>query len=299
MPATRAATRHGSRQPQPYPQDLAGPSNNNTIVLPDDEAPSRKRSTAERRVSKSNVRQKARAPLPPAAEIIEISSDEDEAPPRKKPTTSSSVYEKRIKELQEENKRLMAAVAAAKAAHAKTLAAPPAAPPPSKLQAPAADPKADKFISTVEDHVTCEVCTLKMWHPFTLACGHTFCKDCLVDWFNTALVQHLSAHPNYDAQRVIPARWRDALAQPNLPHHTRLQYEREIAIIMSTTAQPKYSCPTCRDLVKAKPAENFVVKHLVRTIAGVQGESCPQEAPLPRIPGRPVGGAFDGFFPYS
>ena len=159
-----------------------------------------------------------------------------------------------------------------------------------------------------------------MWHPFTyvlpfppstdpeltrlpasyrLACGHTFCKNCLVDWFNTALVQHLGAYPHYDAQRVIPAHLRNALLHPNLPQHSRALYEREIAVLLSTTPQPKYSCPTCRVLVKAKPAENFVVKHLVRTIAGVQGEQCPQEAPLPRHPGRPVEGPFDGFFPCS
>ncbi|RPD78297.1 hypothetical protein L226DRAFT_610241 [Lentinus tigrinus ALCF2SS1-7] len=299
MPATRAAVRHGSRQPQPYPQDPAGPSNSNPIVLQDDDKPLRKRPTAERKVSKSNPKQKARAPLPPAAEIIEISSDEDEPPPRKKTATSSSASEKKIKELQEENKSLMAALAAAKAAHAQALAALPAAPLPPKVQAPPPDAKADKFLSAVEDHVTCEVCTVKMWHPFTLACGHTFCKDCLVDWFNTALIKHLSAHPHYDAQRVVPLQYRNVLAQPNIPTHTRAHYEREIAIIMSTTPQPKYSCPTCRVLVKAKPAENFVVKHLVRTIAGVQGESCPQEAPLPRHPGQPVEGPFDGFFPYA
>lgn len=102
MPATRAAVRHGSRQAQPYPQDPAGPSDPNPIVLQDDHGPPRKRLVAaERKVSKSNAKQKARAPLPPAAEIIEISSDEDDAPPRKRSTTSSSVYERRIKELQE------------------------------------------------------------------------------------------------------------------------------------------------------------------------------------------------------
>ncbi|KAI0743853.1 hypothetical protein C8Q80DRAFT_1272487 [Daedaleopsis nitida] len=289
MPATRAASRHGSRPPQPYASGNAGPSN---AVLPlfvddDDDGPPRKRHVVDRKPSKQRAKQKARAPLPPAAEIIEISSDEDE-PLAKRPSGSMSAIERKIRELEEENKRLKAAVAAVKVL-------PPAPMPQPQVQA-ALD---DKVLSTIEDHISCEVCTLKMWHPYTLSCGHTFCKDCLQDWFNTAYVQHLSANPHYDLQKIIPAQWRATLARPDIPSQTRITLEREISNILIATPQPQYSCPTCRVHIKAKPAENFVVKHLVRTIAGVQGESCPQEAPVKRIPGRPVDGPFDGFFPYS
>ena len=63
------------------------------------------------------------------------------------------------------------------------------------------------------------------------------------------------------------------------------------------TGHPEYSCPTCRVLIKTRPAENFVVKHMVRTIAGLQGEACPLPPPPPSLPGKPVEGPFDAFFP--
>lgn len=98
MPATRATTRHGSRQPQPYPQDnVAGPSRSNAIV---EGGPPHRRQPVDRKASKQRAKPKPRAPLPPAAEIIEISSDEDE-PPLRKVTGSHLAYEKRIKELEE------------------------------------------------------------------------------------------------------------------------------------------------------------------------------------------------------
>ncbi|KAI0779780.1 hypothetical protein C8Q74DRAFT_1261031 [Fomes fomentarius] len=288
MPATRATTRHGSRQPQPYPQDnVAGPSHPNAIVIME-AGPPHRRQPVDRKASKQRVKPKPRAPLPPPAEIIEISSDEDE-PPLRKVTGSHLAYEKRIRELEEENKKLTAAAAAGKAM-------PPVWPVPI-AQGATADKAFKDFLSTMDEHVTCEICQLKMWHPFTLACGHTYCKNCLQDWFNSTYVKHLAAHPNYDAQKLIPAQWRASLARPDLPRHTRLHLEREIARILSTTPQPNYNCPTCRVLVKAKPAENFVVKHLVRSLAGVQGESSPKDDHVARIPGRPVEGPFDAFFP--
>ena len=101
MPATRAGTRQGSRQPAPYPQDVAGPSNQTIeVFLVDDEGPHRKRQAVERKSAKQRSKQKAKAPLPPASEIIEISSDDDELPP-KKPSLVVHSIEKRVKELEE------------------------------------------------------------------------------------------------------------------------------------------------------------------------------------------------------
>ena len=101
MPATRSGARQGSRQPVPYPQGVAGPSNPNVIhVEVDDDGPPRKRQAVERKATKQRSKQKAKPPLPPASEIIEISSDEDE-PPARKPLGSAAANEKRIKELEE------------------------------------------------------------------------------------------------------------------------------------------------------------------------------------------------------
>lgn len=132
-----------------------------------------------------------------------------------------------------------------------------------------------------------------------LACGHTFCKDCLQDWFSTTLAQHMAAHPHYNPQVVVPAHWRAALARPGLSHLDRRHIEREIQRHAEATPQPAYSCPTCRVEVRNKPAENFIVKHMVRTIAGAQGESCPKDNAPPRLVGQVVEGPWDAFFPFA
>ena len=180
-----------------------------------------------------------------------------------------------------------------------------------------------QLLLAIEDHINCEVCTLKMWNPYTyvppstslrlqietdgphptyarspahrLSCGHTFCAGCLQDWFSTAYAHHLAKYPAYDPQQIVPGQYRAALANPNVPPQRKRDIEREIAIVVSTTPHPEYSCPTCRVLIRAKPAENFVVKHLVRTITAAQGESPPQE--VPRSMQRALEGPFDGFFP--
>lgn len=102
MPATRSGIRQGSRQPAPYPQDVAGPSNQNySVVFVDgDLGVPRKRQPIEGKSAKQRSKQKAKAPLPPASEIIEISSDDEERPP-KKPTLAVNTIEKRVKELEE------------------------------------------------------------------------------------------------------------------------------------------------------------------------------------------------------
>ena len=65
---------------------------------------------------------------------------------------------------------------------------------------------------------------------------------------------------------------------------------------MSGHVHPEYSCPTCRIQIKTKPADNFVVKHMVHSIAAIQGESCPLPPPPPPVHGKPAEGPFDAFF---
>ncbi|KZS88648.1 hypothetical protein SISNIDRAFT_459480 [Sistotremastrum niveocremeum HHB9708] len=39
-------------------------------------------------------------------------------------------------------------------------------------------------LNPLSDLITCEICTLTMWEPYTLSqCGHTYCATCLSDWF--------------------------------------------------------------------------------------------------------------------
>ncbi|KAI0661186.1 hypothetical protein C8Q70DRAFT_1052293 [Cubamyces menziesii] len=299
MPPTRSEPRQGSSRP--VAQSRHGsvldvrPVGGAITLSSDDESPPRKKAAVEKKTVRQRSKQKARVPLPPTTEVIEISSD-DEVPVPKRPSGSMTALERRIKELEEENKKWKEAAMAAQAALAFQTKPQPQLEEPHKQPTPPADTRFDKFLSTVDEHVTCEICTMKMWQPYTLSCGHTFCRDCLQDWFNTALVQHMTTHPQYNPQTVVPPHWRAALARPDLSHIARRQIEREIDMIMEATPQPAYSCPTCRLEIRNKPAENFVVKHIVRTVAGVQGESCPKEDPPPRI-GRPLDGPWDGFFP--
>ncbi|KAI0675052.1 hypothetical protein C8Q78DRAFT_517851 [Trametes maxima] len=303
MPATRTEHRQGSRSATLLRQGSADvrSAGSDIIALSSDyESSAHKKVVAEKKSARQRSKQKARAPLPPPTEIIEISSDDE--PPPKRPSTSTHPLERRIKQLEEENKKWKEAALTAQAQiQAQAPPSPSAsqeAPPPASLEAPSSDNKLDKFLSAVDEHIACEICTMKMWSPYTLACGHSFCKDCLQDWFSTALAQHMATHPQYNPHVTIPHHWRAALAQPHLTPLERRQLEYRITGFIATTPQPTYSCPTCRVEVVNKPAENFVVKHVVRTIAAAQGESCPKEDP-PRRMGGPADGPWDGFFPLA
>ncbi|KAI0645448.1 hypothetical protein C8Q79DRAFT_910957 [Trametes meyenii] len=296
MPATRTEHRQGSRSATLLRQvsaDVRSAGPDIIALSSDDGSPSHKKVAAEKKSARQRSKQKARALLPPPTEIIEISSDDE--PPPKRPSSSISPLERRIRELEEENEKLKSEVALAAQAQVQAQTPPP---PPASQEAPPSDSKLDKFLSAVDEHVACEICTMKMWSPYTLACGHSFCKNCLQDWFSTALAQHMAAHPHYNPHIAIPHHWRAALAQPHLTPIERRQIEYRITGLTAMTPQPTYSCPTCRVEVVNKPAENFVVKHVVRTVAAAQGESCPEEAPLRRL-GGPADGPWDGFFPFA
>jgi hypothetical protein len=96
--------------------------------------------------------------------VIEISDSDDDAPapPKKRKTSVELQLEKDIKKLKQENEAKKAEIALLRAA---------------ATQNPG--PSNNDLISEVEDSVTCEICTLKMWTPYILECGHTFCHCCL------------------------------------------------------------------------------------------------------------------------
>ncbi|PSR79630.1 hypothetical protein PHLCEN_2v6931 [Hermanssonia centrifuga] len=144
------------------------------------------------------------------------------------------------------------------------------------------------------EHITCEICTLRMWSPYTLSCGHTFCLNCLQDWFSTALVQHMTAHPNWTVNPRLPDRIRTHLNNPNLSEQQRQTANRQVQAMHIATPQPKYTCPSCRHPVTSKPSEVFIIKDVVRTIAGAEGEKSPKRNTAGR---RPTESPWDGFFP--
>lgn len=58
--------------------------------------------------------------------------------------------------------------------------------------------------------------------------------------------------------------------------------------------QPVYTCPACRVEVKSKPAEDFKLKAIVRTVAGATGETSPTKKGPVR--GGVGDGPWDGYF---
>ena len=126
-----------------------------------------------------------------------------------------------------------------------------------------------------------------------LSCGHTFCSDCIQNWFATAYAKHLEYQPSYNPQTLVPANFREQLTDPMLPAFLRRDLIRQIVITVGSTTHPNYSCPTCRLSTSVKPAENFVIKNLVRIVADARKEAVPERPP------QPLEGPFHKFFPWT
>lgn len=252
--------------------------------------------------SPSVKRQKNGKPTAPV-DVIEISSDDDEErpppPPVKKPAKTSEL-EALVKKLKREaEKAKQAQVEAEKRAacfeEALKITQMKAATP--SCSRPTIDP------SKLEDDITCEICTLKMWSPYLLPeCGHTFCQSCLRDWFNTTLEQHRRQHPHYHPNQpiMLPDFLREMMFYPQIAPQ---QLSALVKQITAASGGPVFSCPTCREPVKNRPVEIFAIKSLVRTVAAAQGESSPRKEPPEgrsrsknKAPAR-LEGPWDRFFP--
>ncbi|KAJ7779562.1 hypothetical protein B0H14DRAFT_3586534 [Mycena olivaceomarginata] len=154
-----------------------------------------------------------------SGEIIEISSDEDDTP-RKNPSGNTAKLEARIQELEQEEARIKKENDKLKKQQIACTRQP----------------------MTWRTGSACEICSTKLWSPFILDCGHTFCQQDLEGWFTKALEKHLETYSQYDVN-----------APPKKKKKMPL---------------PPYTCPTCRDKVCSRPIQNFAVKGLVRAVAG-------------------------------
>lgn len=288
MPATRS--RQSSRKPlRTHPNGPLGPDHNVITLSSDDESSNPNKMPKRKRATPS--RQKGTLPVSSTSNVIEISSDE-ESGSSKPPVSCNSIamLRKQLKEAQKEVERLQAEV------HVRD----------QEVLRDRSTESQDKFISSLEDSISCEVCTHRLWTPYVLPCGHTFCQSCLTAWFSTAHAQHMSNHPNYNAGLPQLGYWRTALRQPHLPPHIRHEIQARVHA-METQPQPQYTCPSCRSQVKTKPVEVYALKSIVRTVASALGETSPKKpAPAPAATRtrsstleRRVDAPWDGFFPFS
>ncbi|KAK1225262.1 hypothetical protein PQX77_007788 [Marasmius sp. AFHP31] len=246
-------------------------------------------------------RAKDKSPTKPSvvfSDVIEISSDEDEPPAplshkRKLPpsdTATVSQLERELKKLKEDNARL---------ARENTQLAQKQNQSECELELYRKERGTGRLdISDLEDHISCEICTLKLWAPCILPdCGHVFCQSCLQDWFSTTLAQHMTTYPHYNVNQRLPRFIEEAT---NLyPQHAAELLQRYAGLI---PPKPGYTCPTCRASVKSRPIEDYSLKAVVRTVAKAAREDSPKQ-PRPQINrgrrrGGPVNdGPWDGFFP--
>ncbi|KAG7449617.1 uncharacterized protein BT62DRAFT_991778 [Guyanagaster necrorhizus] len=208
-------------------------------------------------------------------DVIEISSDDEEVPPPplKKPAKMLELEAlvNKLKKKTEKAKRAQDEAEKRAAYFEEALKISQLKAATSSHSRPLIDP------SKLEDDITCEICTLKMWSPCILPeCGHTFCQSCLRNWFNTTLEQHRRQHPRYHPNQpiVLPQYLREMLFYPQIdPQQLSVVVEQ----ITAASGRPVFTCPTCRKPVKNRPVEIFVIKSLVRTVAAAQGESSPRK----------------------
>ncbi len=130
-------------------------------------------------------------------------------------------------------------------------------------------------------------------------CGHTFCQNCLQDWFSSTQAQFMTSHPGYDPNQLISDQKTLGLYKlaQALMHNPQAANSMQISALVTQLLplHPQYTCPTCREPVKSRPTEAFALKALVRTVSSTMGESSPKRS---KQSGKaPDESVWDGFFP--
>jgi len=289
MPQPQPARRTRSRSDGPRQGLQAQPTHDEhevIVISSDDEAPPvvpRKR-PAPKKPSKPSSKAKAKSPTPvEGGNVLEIYSDDEEVKRRRSSRTVEEM-ERQIKKLKDENEQLRRQQVESSENKPQGVA----------NNTEEHDPKHKALLNKLDDTLCCDICAGKMWSPATLACGHTFCRGCLQDWFSTALMKHLNNHPNYTMHTPRVRQLVDAMERVNLTPRQRRILEFEAHIELDKQAQPDYTCPACRVTVKSRPTEVFSLKAVTQVVAEEMGEREPY-VQQPFAKGK-NDGPWDGFF---
>lgn len=304
MPPVRSpSTRQGSRQPL-QPQPTPPKIEHEVIVLSsDDDEPAPPKPVSKKVLSRdSRQRGKAKlrpAPPPPVEEVVEISSEDD-------PLQQQSFAE--LKRQLEKTKHELEQLKRAKTVPVPVHSAPASADLIHKLnrvEAECAQAKAanKRLIDALDEQLSCDMCYEKMWQPYSLTCGHTFCRGCLQNWFTAELAKYMGQNPGYNPDPPVPRQYRELLRRRDLQPFQRTHLMRQIQQFYDTINHPDYTCPSCRKPVTTKPIEAFTVKNIVTAVAEA-------EAAEARLQGKPAASSrragpsrarennpFGGFFP--
>ncbi|KAF9453918.1 hypothetical protein P691DRAFT_657162 [Macrolepiota fuliginosa MF-IS2] len=256
------------------PSDVLELSSDTThIPLPPPQKPPGRVASLTTRKHKS----KPKAQIQPS-EVIEISSDEDDAPPSQEVVLAD--LRRQVKKLKQENDRHIkdCSSLATELARCRTEL--------KEVNAKASEPKPTdgKLVldpSQVEDGLSCEICTSRMYTPYLLPdCGHTFCFSCLKDWFGTTHARFLQANPHWSAGMVnLYVARIQGLLRPEYLNHPQIHNH----LLQLQQPQPEYTCPTCRKRVLRRPVEDYALKALVRNISAaneVEKRNIPPDGPL-------------------
>ncbi|EKM54219.1 uncharacterized protein PHACADRAFT_257913 [Phanerochaete carnosa HHB-10118-sp] len=252
----------------------------------------------------SRLRGKAKLRPPPAVpvkDVVEISSEDDISQQQSMEELKRQLEDAKVELEQLKRARTLPALVHVASAPASADLIHKL----NRLEAECAQTKAwnKRLLNTLESHLSCDMCYEKMWQPYSLACGHTFCRPCLQDWFSTELAKHMGTHPDYSPVPQIPRQYREFLRRHDLQPYQRTQLMRQIQRLYDSVAHPDYTCPTCRKPVTSKPIEAFTVKNIVAVVAEAEAEESRLQGKSVASPRR--GGVsklreespFSGFFP--
>ncbi|KAF9521282.1 hypothetical protein CPB83DRAFT_900897 [Crepidotus variabilis] len=124
------------------------------------------------------------------------------------------------------------------------------------------------------ESLECGICANEIQNPATLRdCGHTFCRNCLMEWFSKAQDKFMAANPGYDPlERFENLTVSQAYATIHELVISNGVRDIKLKNALPLSNYPPYECPFCRTLARSSPLCVFALDalhHQVITMAGL------------------------------